>query len=87
MTDDTELLDQIEAIRAKNNVNWMQIIRIALREAPDETRAVLREIRTLDRHVTHLTDQLAMARESEPTPEPMAWWRRVGVWMRRDTDT
>ena len=50
--DQGDTLNAIEAIRAKNNSNWIKIVKIALREAPEETKAVLRQIIVHDGAVT-----------------------------------
>jgi len=50
--DQGDTLNAIEKIREKNNGNWMKIVRIALREAPEETKAVLRQIIVHDGAVT-----------------------------------
>ena len=31
------IINKIEKVRSKNNVNWMDVLRVALRHAPDET--------------------------------------------------
>jgi hypothetical protein len=43
MTDE-EIVGRIAAIRAKNNMPWMTILRIALRHAPIETKEALKDI-------------------------------------------
>ena len=50
--DQGDTLNAIEKIREKNNSHWMRIVRIALREAPEETKAVLRQIIVHDGAVT-----------------------------------
>ena len=35
------IIDEIEKVRKKNNVNWMDILRIAITYAPDKTKKVL----------------------------------------------
>ena len=47
MTDE-EIVDRIQAIRAKNNVPWMNLMKVALKHAPAETRVILKEILTND---------------------------------------
>ena len=37
---DLEIIDEIQKVRGKNNVNWMDILRIAFVHAPEETREV-----------------------------------------------
>ena len=50
--DQGDTLNAIEKIREKNNGHWMKNVRIALREAPEETKAVLRQIIVYDGAVT-----------------------------------
>ena len=57
MTDD-QLIDRIFEVRVHNNVPWKQLMKIALRVAPDETREVLRTIRLNDFYVTNLMGKL-----------------------------
>lgn len=57
MTDD-EIIDRIFEIRVGNNVPWKELMKIALRAAPEETRQVLRNIRLNDFYVTDLMGQL-----------------------------
>jgi len=59
LPNDKALLDQIEAIRARNNRYWMDLVRLALEHAPDEARALLRKIAYEDNQVRQLTEQLA----------------------------
>lgn len=63
MATDTELLDQIEALRAKNNVAHVAMQRLALEVAPDRARALLREIVTNDRLIGHLSHELSLTPE------------------------
>lgn len=49
----------IEEVRSKNNIQWMNIVRIAMKYAPEETKRVLREININDRKVTDLLGELA----------------------------
>jgi UDP-4-amino-4,6-dideoxy-N-acetyl-beta-L-altrosamine N-acetyltransferase len=51
-------IDQIEAARAKNNLNWMSILRLALEKSPDTAKPIVSEIRRLDREISALTEQL-----------------------------
>ncbi len=51
-------IDQIEAARARNNLNWMSILRLALEKSPEKTKPIVAEIKRLDREISTLTDQL-----------------------------
>jgi hypothetical protein len=50
---------QIERARALNNVNWMGILRIAMRHAPEETKALLRGINRQDGVISDLLKSLS----------------------------
>lgn len=58
MTDE-EIVDQITTIRTRNNINWMQLLRIALKYAPEEARPVLLAIHACDEEVGDLVRMLA----------------------------
>jgi len=60
MTND-HYLDLITKARAKNNINWMEILRVALKHAPDETRALLKQIKALDLDISYYTSRIANA--------------------------
>jgi hypothetical protein len=60
MTDD-QIIDRIFQVRVANNVPWKQLMKIALRVAPEETREVLRNIRLNDFYVTTLMGELCDA--------------------------
>lgn len=55
---DQEVVDEIFAIRVKNNMPWKRLIEIALKHAPDETRAALWDISDNDRQISDLTRML-----------------------------
>ena len=56
---DLEIIDAVEAVRTKNNKNWMDVLRIAFKYAPDEARPVLAEINKSDGEISKLLDKLA----------------------------
>lgn len=58
MTDD-EILDAIQAIRARSNVLHVSVQRIALEMAPERTKELLREIIANDERITVLSKELA----------------------------
>ena len=53
---DLEIIDDIQNIRKKNNVNWMDILRIAFTHAPEETREVFKRIKHFVGFKTSLCD-------------------------------
>jgi UDP-4-amino-4,6-dideoxy-N-acetyl-beta-L-altrosamine N-acetyltransferase len=51
-------IDQIEAARARNNLNWMGILRLALEKSPATARPLIQEIRKIDQQIAALTQKL-----------------------------
>jgi len=47
-------IDKIEKARKQNNVNWMDVLRIALRHAPKETIILMNKINRKDQIITNL---------------------------------
>ena len=47
-------LDRIEKARKQNNVNWMDILRVALNNAPNETIKLMKKINKKDQIITNL---------------------------------
>ena len=56
---DLEIIDEIEKVRNKNNVNWMDILRLAFQYAPDKARSIMTKINTGDTQISKLLEQLA----------------------------
>ena len=56
---DLEIIDDIQNIRKKNNVNWMDILRIAFTHAPEETRDVFKRITSDDNKINELSIELS----------------------------
>ena len=47
-------LNKIEKARKQNNVNWMDVLRIASKNAPDETIKLMTKINKKDQIITNL---------------------------------
>ncbi len=47
-------IDKIEKARKQNNVNWMDILRIALQHAPEKTVTLMKKINKKDQVITNL---------------------------------
>lgn len=45
-------LNKIESIRSKNNKNWMDVLRLAVKNAPDEAIKLMVEITKRDRQIS-----------------------------------
>ena len=56
---DLEIIDEIQKIRSRNNINWMDILKIAFTYAPTETREVFKRITNDDNLINELSKKLA----------------------------
>ena len=56
-----KLIDEIEKVRTKNNVNWMDILRLAIKHSPDEAISLLKKVNREDKRIS-----LLFAKISEP---------------------
>tara|TARA_B100001121_G_C18372853_1_gene472469 strand:- start:420 stop:620 length:201 start_codon:yes stop_codon:yes gene_type:complete len=56
---DLEIIDKIEKIRSNNNINWMNILRLAFKYAPDEAREIVSKINSDDQRISDLLKQLS----------------------------
>tara|TARA_B100000424_G_C22589876_1_gene330704 strand:- start:226 stop:420 length:195 start_codon:yes stop_codon:yes gene_type:complete len=56
---DLDIINEIEIIRSKNNVNWMDVVRLCFELAPDRARKLFSEIKECDRKIQKLSDDLA----------------------------
>ena len=53
-----EIIDEIEKVRTRNNVNWMDILRIAFESSPERTKKVFKNIFIDDKHINELSKKL-----------------------------
>ena len=51
-------ISQIQKIRGKNNINWMNILRLAFKHAPKEARQIMRRINSDDKKISKLLNKL-----------------------------
>ena len=56
---EAEIINDIEKTRSRNNKNWMNIIRLAMEKAPEETKKIMSAIAEEDAKVQALTLELA----------------------------
>ncbi len=54
-----KIIKQIEKIRAKNNVNWMNILRLAFKLDPNEAKKIMKKINYDDKKISNLLNQLS----------------------------
>ena len=53
-----KIIDKIEKVRTKNNVNWMDVLRVALKHAPDETIRLMKNINQKDKKISNLFNSI-----------------------------
>lgn len=52
------IINKIEKVRTKNNVNWMDVLRVALKHAPDETIKLMKNINQKDKKISNLFNSI-----------------------------
>ncbi len=53
------IIDEIEKVRTRNNVNWMDILRLAIRHSPDEAIELLRKVNSEDERISKLFNSIS----------------------------
>ena len=53
-----KIINQIEKIRSKNNVNWMNILRLAFRLDPKSSVKIMKKINYDDKKISSLLNKL-----------------------------
>lgn len=56
---DLEIIEEVQQIRSKNNVNWMDILRLAFKHAPDEARELMGRVNDYDGKISSLLKELS----------------------------
>jgi len=59
MKDYYKIIDKMEKVREKNNVSWMDVLRLAFKHAPEESKKLVKKINKLDAEITSLWQDLA----------------------------
>lgn len=54
-----KIINEIQKIRTKNNVNWMNILRVAMKFAPKQTKKIVKSINTNDKKISSLISKLS----------------------------
>ena len=52
------LIDQVKKIRARNNVNWMNILNLAFKYAPKESKSLMKKINSDDKIISNILKKL-----------------------------
>tara|TARA_Y100001970_G_C13740950_1_gene606153 strand:+ start:24 stop:215 length:192 start_codon:yes stop_codon:yes gene_type:complete len=53
-----KIINQIEKIRSKNNVNWMNILRLAFKLDPNSSIKIMKKINYDDKKISELLNKL-----------------------------
>ena len=56
---DLEIINEIEKVRAKNNVNWMNVLRLAFKHAPEDARNLMAKVNGHDGRISELLKELS----------------------------
>ena len=54
-----QIISQIEKIRSKNNVNWMNILRLAFKLDPESASKIMKKINYDDKKISKLLNKLS----------------------------
>ena len=54
-----QIINKIKSIRAKNNNNWMNLLKLAFKHSPKEAKKILSKIEKYDREVSKLVRKLS----------------------------
>ena len=55
----SKTIDKIQKIRSKNNVNWMNILRLAFKLDPKEAAKIMKKINYDDKKISILLNKLS----------------------------
>ena len=54
-----KIIDEIEKISTKNNVNWMGMLRLAFKHVPEEAKELMKKIDHEDNRISALVKKLS----------------------------
>ena len=54
-----KIINKIEKIRSKNNVNWMNILKLAFKLDPKNASRIMKKINYDDKKISNLLNQLS----------------------------
>ena len=55
----SDVISKIEKIRSKNNVNWMNILRLAFKLDPKSATKIMKKINYDDKKISNLLNKLS----------------------------
>ena len=54
-----KIIDKIQQVRSKNNVNWMNILRLAFKLDPKSASKIMKKINYDDKKISNLLNKLS----------------------------
>ena len=54
-----DIIDEIEKVRGRNNVNWMDILRLVFKHSPEEAKKLMKKINEEDDRISELFKKLS----------------------------
>jgi len=60
---DLEIIDKIEKIRARNNKNWMKLMKLSFRHSPVEAKKIMINIANCDAEINELMKEMVKEKE------------------------
>tara|TARA_B100000029_G_C17151978_1_gene806373 strand:+ start:169 stop:381 length:213 start_codon:yes stop_codon:yes gene_type:complete len=54
-----KIIKKIEKIRSKNNINWMNLLRVALKHDPKKTSKIMSQVYFEDKEISKLVKKLS----------------------------
>ena len=54
-----KIINQIQKIRSKNNVNWMNILKLAFKKDPKNASKIMKKINYDDKKISNLLNKLS----------------------------
>ena len=52
------IVKKIELARSKNNKNWMDLLRLAIKKAPKQAKIILKRIKNQDKNISKLLSKI-----------------------------
>ena len=53
-----KIIAKIALARKKNNINWMNLLKISIKYAPNQSKKILRDINSQDKRISQLLEKI-----------------------------
>tara|TARA_Y100001958_G_C20889276_1_gene316143 strand:+ start:299 stop:487 length:189 start_codon:yes stop_codon:yes gene_type:complete len=53
-----KIIAKIALARKKNNINWMNLLKISIKYAPSQSKKILRDINSQDKKISQLLEKI-----------------------------